>query len=249
MADLLQQAVDLLQAAQSILVFTGAGMSKESGIPTYREPLTGVWENVDPILMATQFGYLEQPEKAWQWHVYFRTLIANSEPNAGHRALAQWQSHSSKLNMLTQNIDDLHERAGSTGVIHLHGSIFTHKCFQDCQGTPTMLRLSELRDEREPPHCPHCDGFVRPAVVWYGDQLDPLNVRAMRAFVEQADVVLCVGLSGAITYQIPQKIRQKGGKVIEINPNASAITEVVDVWLQDTAAHALPHLVEHLYSI
>ena len=246
MTELIQQAADLLNSAQSILIFTGAGMSKESGIPTYREPLTGIWENVDPMMMATQIGYMLMPEQAWQWHDYFRTLMTDAQPNAGHAALAQWQTRSSRLNILTQNIDDLHERAGSVDVVHLHGRVFTHKCFQNCQGTPTMIQLANLSDARQPPHCPHCDGFVRPAVVWFGEMLDPVNVRAMRAFTEQAEVVLCIGLSGAITYNVPQTIRDKGGKVIEINPNASSITEMADVWLQDSAAHMLPLLIEQL---
>jgi NAD-dependent deacetylase len=246
MDDRIQQAADMLRAASSILVFTGAGMSKESGVPTYREPLTGIWANEDPMLMGTSFGYMLMPEKAWQWHEYFRTLIADAQPNAGHTALAQWQQHTPHVHLLTQNIDDLHERAGSADVVHLHGSVFTHKCFTDCQGAPTLLQLAELQDERQPPHCPHCDSFVRPAVVWFGEALDPVNVRAMRAFAAQADVVVCIGLSGAITYQIPDAIQAKGGKIIEINPNASSITEKADVWLEDGAAVILPRLIERL---
>jgi NAD-dependent deacetylase len=246
--ELIQQAAQMMRHSQQLTAFTGAGASKESGIPTYREPTTGIWAQYDQVELATPFGFVANPKLVWDWHEHNRHLMLSVEPNPGHRTLAQLEERFPKIVTVTENIDDLHERAGSRRVIHLHGNAFTHKCIRDCLGDPTLIDIDKLDyvAEAGPPHCPHCDSLIRPNVVWYGENLPRGSVHAAFEVIARTDVLLVIGLSGAITYRIPDIVKENGGTVIEINPTESLITPLADVWLPAPAGEMLPKIQEAL---
>lgn len=248
----LHEAAALLRASRFPLVLTGAGASKESGIPTFRDALDGLWARFDPTQLATRSAFQRDPKLVWDFYEYRRELMRPAEPNAGHRTLAALEHKFPDMTIITQNIDDLHERAGSTHVIHLHGSIHKNKCFADCQGSPTPVDVSALRWDAAagPPACPFCGGWVRPDVVWFGEMLPPEAVAASRVLLAKTDLVLVIGTSGVVApaSQMPYQAKYAGAKIIEVNPVESEITPAADAWLAAPAGEALPQLVEMAYT-
>lgn len=240
----LTKAAELLKEAKRITVFTGAGISAESGIRTYRDK-TGVWNEVDIASFGTAAGYMLKPQEAWRWNMERREEMRKAQPNPAHLALTHLQKLRPNTSIITQNIDDLHERAANQNIIHLHGTAFGNYCFNHCKGFPTVIDpLPESEDE--PPHCPYCNAFIRPAVVWFGEML-PINaVAAMREAILATDLLLVIGLSGAIHYGLPEAVRRAGGNVIEVNPNLSGITVYSSVWLAAPAGEAMPELITKL---
>lgn len=247
----IKQAVDAIRDATQLTAFTGAGISKESGISTYREPQEGEWAKHDPMMLATELGFTLNPKLVWRWNMYRRDNMLNAQPNPAHLALTELQSLKPTLKVITQNIDDLHERAGTKDITHLHGTILEFKCAKDCNGAPTLIDLDTMgyayTDDDFPPHCPHCDnGYVRPHVVWFGEALPVKAVKTSRTFINLTDVLLVVGLSGAITYGAPDVVKENGGTVIEVNPTRSKITDLADIWIQAPAGEALPQIIDKL---
>lgn len=167
-------AARLLREAKHVVVFTGAGASAESGIPTFRDALTGLWARFDPSRLATQEAYRAEPDLCWGWYKWRRRKVAQAQPNHAHLAIVELAKHVPKVTVVTQNVDDLHERAGNQGVIHLHGSLHSPRCL-DCGATYTSPLSSEALPEEgariEPPRCSSCSGNVRPGVVWFGEML------------------------------------------------------------------------------
>lgn len=246
MDDLIKQAAEYLKQARFVTVFTGAGISAESGIPTYRDKQTGLWEKYDPKAFATSMGFLAQPDIAWQWYKFRREEMGKAQPNPAHLQVARLQKLKPHTEIITQNIDDLHEKAGGSNINHLHGSIYVNHCYANCQGTPTVLdTLSE--DHDIPPKCPHCGGLVRPGVVWFGEMLSVDAVQAMRQRVAITDLLLVIGLSGAITYGVPDHVKVRNrGRVIEVNPSLSGITVFSDIFLSAPAGEVMPKLMDTL---
>src|SRR5271155_3296996 len=178
-----------LEDAQSVAVLTGAGISAESGIPTFRGP-GGLWRNHRPEDLATPEAFARDSKLVWQWYDWRRGLIAAAQPNAGHRALVEIERRIPRFTLITQNVDDLHERAGSTSVLHLHASIFKLKC---------LSCAAETIDKRSPlpvlpPRC-DCGGLLRPGVVWFGEALPPEVCEASEQAVRSADLLLVIGTS------------------------------------------------------
>lgn len=241
----LAEAASMLAAAGKVAVLTGAGVSKESGLPTFREPQTGLWARYDPQKLASLEGFRHDPHLVWSWYMYRLGLVSQASPNAAHHAIAQLESLVPEVVVLTQNIDGLHQQAGSSRVEELHGSIRRFKCAADCQGAPTVIKLppEALQSDRAP-HCPHCDEFVRPDVVWFGETL-PGDV-IDRAFTAAAtcNVMLVVGTSGVVqpAASLPFVARQYGADVIEVNPQRSEVTRYASIYLQGSAAEVLPAL-------
>lgn len=240
--------VRLVRDARQLVVLTGAGMSAESGIPTFRGSDASWWSRFDPQRLASVPGWKADRALVWAWYRWRIALIAQAQPNPGHRALAQLARRQS-LVLVTQNVDDLHERAGSDVLAHLHGRIDALRCFA-C-GTPytrelPVIDLHAPDPTLEPPACPHCGDAVRPGVVWFGEILPELPWRASVEAVEQADVVLVVGTSGLVypAAELPQIARRNGATVVEINPQPSALTAQVDLHWRATAAQALPRLLD-----
>lgn len=168
------QAVRALLDAKHIVISTGAGISQESGIPTYREGLTGLWAGHHPQYLDTANAFRENPQLVWAWYLWRRQQVARAKPNAGHIAIEQMATLGRKISIITQNIDDLHEKAGSKEVLHLHGRLTTPKCFachRPATLPPDKLHISDFGALIEPPRCQKCNGKLRPGVIWYGEDL------------------------------------------------------------------------------
>ncbi|WP_349975391.1 NAD-dependent deacylase [Pseudomonas sp. WHRI 8519] len=219
----LSTIVKLLQEAKHVVIFTGAGVSAESGIPTFRDALTGLWSRFDPAKLATAEAFREDPSLCWGWYESRRLKVLQAQPNAAHLAIAELAKHVPKLTVLTQNVDDLHERAGSRDVIHLHGSLHSPRCI-DC-GNAHMAPLSsdELPVDGcrlEPPRCEVCHGYIRPGVVWFGEMLPDEAWDAAFAASGACDLFFSIGTSGVVypAAELPLRALGAGAKVIHVNP-------------------------------
>ncbi|MFN8527928.1 MAG: NAD-dependent deacylase [Anaerolineae bacterium] len=246
--DTLQKAAAIVRGVRKLTVLTGAGVSRESGIPTFRDALEGLWAQFDPRDLATRDAFRTNPALVWQFYAQRLRGVHQTQPNPGHYALAALEKRFGSIPIITQNVDNLHEIAGSTQVIHLHGQINRHKCFNACKGEPTLIDIATLPDkEASPPRCPHCGSYVRPDVVWFGEMLPPDAVQAANDALN-CDVLLVIGTSGAVypAAEMPLIAMRHGAKVIDVNPNESDAPWVPDVWIAAPSGEALPRLVEML---
>lgn len=243
-----QEVVDAVRGARRVLVLTGAGMSAESGVATFRDAQTGLWEEFDPTQLATEEAWREDPPFVWAWYAWRMQLVRQVDPNAGHRALAELAGLREVM-IVTQNIDDLHERAGSAVTAHVHGSLDELRC-ADC-GTAYTAEVPlpvEPVERTDPPTCPACEGDVRPGVVWFGEMLPEAAVEATEEAIgtlEPGDVALVVGTSGVVypAAGYPAMARAEGATVIEINPTETEISDMCDHLVRGTVAQVLPALV------
>lgn len=243
----LRAAAGALRASRTPVVLTGAGISHESGIPTFRDAQTGLWAQFDPQALATPRAFRRDPKLVWGWYEFRRGLIAEAQPNPGHFALARLETLLPGLVVITQNIDGLHHAAGSRDVITLHGDIHRNKCGANCQGDPTPVDIRLLDWDRAsgPPRCPHCGAFVRPDVVWFEEALPPAALERAYRLSERADVMLVVGTSGVVhpAASLPLIAKERGAAIIEVNPQPSAITPIADWHLAGPSGAVLPQLV------
>lgn len=242
-----EQAASILADAQHIEVFTGAGMSADSGIATYRDAVTGLWENVDPTALASVDAWAERPEEMFAWYLWRASLVNAAEPNAGHLAVAEWaRTPGSRVTVTTQNIDNLHERAGSEDVVHLHGSLFDFRCSicsRPWRGTPPFP--AEPVAAIAPPECPLCGNLVRPGVVWFGEALPHREWDEAQRRMAEADAVVIVGTSGVVypAAGLPVEAHWRGVPIIEVTPLRTELSRIASIVIEDTAANALPKLV------
>ena|SRR5690625_2010853 len=252
MSNIDQPLIDTLRAARRVLVLTGAGTSSESGIPTFRDVMTGLWENFDPQQLATPDAFMADPELVWGWYEWRRGKVLRCQPNLAHRAIAAMQHHVGQLAVVTQNVDDLHERAGSRDVIHLHGSLHEPRCF-DC-GHPHAL-ATDIPDEPEggrrlkPPACLQCGGPVRPGVVWFGESLPQENWRRAQELAQECDVLFSVGTSSVVypAAQLPHIAKSAGACVVQVNPDVTGLEGTADHDLRGKAGQVLPELVRAVW--
>src|SRR6201993_3580538 len=230
-----------------VTVLSGAGISAESGVPTFRDDKNGLWAKFDPYELSSVQGWQRNPERVWGWYLWRHYLVGTVEPNPGHRAVAAWQDHA-EVSVVTQNVDDLHERAGSSPVHHLHGSLFDFRC-ATC-GLPYTGELPEMAEpalEVEPPTCT-CGGLIRPDIVWFGE---PLPEEPWHHAVEAttgADLLVVVGTS-AIVYpaaSLPELALARGTAVIEVNPEPTPLSDNATITVRETASKALPTLLQRL---
>jgi NAD-dependent deacetylase len=230
-----------------VTVLSGAGISAESGVPTFRDVETGLWAKVDPYEISSAEGWQDHPDRVWAWYLWRHYLMDAVEPNNGHRAVAAWQDHA-EVHVVTQNVDNLHERAGSQRVYHLHGSLFEFHC-DACRSAfeGDLPEMPAPVASVDPPNCP-CGGLIRPNVVWFGEPLpDHAWQRSVDA-VTNADVVVVVGTS-SIVYPaagLPELALARGTVVIEVNPERTPLSDAATVSLRETAATALPGLLQRL---
>lgn len=248
--DTLQKAAAMIRGARKLTVLTGAGVSRESGIPTFRDALEGLWAKYDPRELATRDAFRSNPTLVWQFYAHRLKGVHQTHPNPGHYALAGLEKRFGSIPIITQNVDNLHEIAGSTHVIHLHGQINRHKCFKACKGEPTIIDIATLPDkDASPPRCPHCGSYVRPDVVWFGEMLPSDALQAANEALE-CDVLLVIGTSGTVypAAEMPLIAMRYGAKVIDVNPNESDAPWVPDLWIAAPSGEALPRLVEMMDS-
>ncbi len=241
-ADALAAARRMLAGVRRLAVLTGAGMSAESGVPTFRDAHTGLWSRFDPMQLASPEGFRADPPLVWRWYAWRRELVAKARPNAGHLALAEAAAHFERLCVVTQNVDGLHQRAGSRDVIELHGSIVRSRCLAECGAL--FARLEEL-PAGEPPRCPRCGSWLRPDVVWFGERLDPEALAAAERACTEADALLVVGTSGLVypAAGLPMQARRAGAPVVIVNPQPTEIDAVADAVVRAAAGAALPALL------
>jgi NAD-dependent deacetylase len=230
-----------------IAVLSGAGISAESGVPTFRDAETGLWAKVDPYEISSSQGWRAHPEKVWAWYLWRHYMMGAVHPNNGHLAVAAWQDYA-EVHVVTQNVDNLHERAGSKNVHHLHGSLFEFRCDR-CQSEyngelPTM---PEPVETVAPPRCV-CGGLIRPDVVWFGVGLPEDAWQRSVDAVVAADLVIVVGTS-AVVYPaagLPELALANGTTVVEVNPERTPLSDAATLSLRETAADALPGLLQRL---
>jgi NAD-dependent deacetylase len=223
-------------------VFTGAGVSKESGIATFREPGEGLWAKYDPMKLATREAYVSDPAFVWRWYEARFGLIDTAEPNPGHYAIAELE-RIVPTTVVTQNIDGLNQRAGSSDVIELHGSALRFKCLG---GRHTGLTRADFAGSDEaPPRCPHCGDLIRPDVVWFGEGLPEAALQRALDLAADCDVVIAVGTSGVVypAAMVPVMAHETGAAVIDVNPDEDAIASFADWFLRGPGGEVLPRLV------
>jgi NAD-dependent deacetylase len=226
--------------ADWITVLTGSGVSAESGIPTFRDAQSGLWANYDPEQLATPQAFERNPELVWNWYQWRRELIGAARPNAAHHALVDLETIVPHFTLITQNIDGLHQQAGSQNVVELHGNIGRSKCSLDGR------EVAEWTDRgKVPPECPRCGGLLRPDVVWFGESLPKSGLRQAVEAARRCDVFLAVGTSALVqpAASLPLEARDAGGVLIEINLATTSLTPLVDYALTGPAAVVLPELV------
>ncbi len=223
-----------------ITVLTGAGVSAASGVPTFRGG-GGLWKSFRAEDLATPQAFARDPATVWEWYAWRRGLIAACAPNPAHHVLAAWSLRFPRFTLVTQNVDGLHERAGTARVVRLHGSIWDVGCWRDCGRQPRRWRDDRVPMPSLPPACDVCGGPLRPGVVWFGEHLDPRDIDAATNAAD-CDIFLAIGTS-AVVYPaagLIQTARGHGATTVEINPDATAASPVVDIALAAGAEIALP---------
>ena len=231
-----------IAASSRVAVLTGAGMSAESGVPTFRDAQTGLWAHFRPEELATEEGFRADPQRVWDWYAQRREDMGKVAPNAGHLALAAFaMRHPGRLTVITQNVDGLHQRAGSDGVLALHGNIFDDAWLEPpracCRAHPPVAG--------RPPRCAACGNLRRPAVVWFGEMLPMDALEAAEQAAQACGLMLVVGTSGAVypAAGLAHTASAAGARVVLVNPHPSELEDVADAVLRGTAATLLPQLL------
>lgn len=243
---------DRLTPDARITVMTGAGVSAASGVPTFRGA-GGLWKQFKPESLATAEAFERDPKLVWEWYDWRRQKIAACEPNAAHRVLAKWSARFPHFNLITQNVDGLHERAALVGAslqacpkdpIRLHGSIWEVQCWDRCGKSPSRWRDETAPYTRIPPTCPHCGGLIRPGVVWFGEALDPEIIGRASAAAAECDVFLTIGTSSVVypAASFVDHARANGAFTVEINPEATPASGAVDLVLRGPAEEILEEI-------
>lgn len=248
----IDQAAAAVAAAKRVVVLTGAGVSAESEIPTFRDTMDGLWKEFDPQTLATPEAFARDPKSVSKWYDWRRQRCLEAEPNPGHRALADLEqdleSRGRSLTILTQNVDRLHQKAGSGSVVELHGTIMIWRCTQ----TGREIEPGPEPFDRFPPVSPFAGGaLLRPCVVWFGEALPPEALDAAQRAVDECDVFLSIGTSSVVypAAGFVQVASSRGATTIEVNPETTPITELVDVHLRGRSGEILPELLRAFRAI
>jgi NAD-dependent deacetylase len=237
-----------LQAARYVVVLTGAGMSAESGVPTFRDAQEGLWSRYRPEQLATPEAFAADPALVWGWYEWRRHLALAVRPHAGHRALVELARRVPRFALFTQNVDDLHEQAGLAAVVHLHGSLHAPRC-ATCGRAADVASLPPAPAREpgpmEPPRCVACGGRLRPGVVWFGEPLPAGALQAAQQAAAGCDLFLSVGTSSLVypAAGLPGVAGRAGACVVQVNPAPTALDAVADFNLAGPAGTLLPRLV------
>jgi NAD-dependent deacetylase len=247
-----------------VLVLTGSGVSAESGIPTFRGK-DGYWRNLDPTKLATPEAFARDPQLVWDWYRERRERIRNARPNAAHEAIVRLAQRTDEFLLVTQNVDDLHARAGITAekMVQIHGHIFVTRC-SCCEferhayehpPPPRLRRTIEQEQEHEGvvPRCPKCRALMRPGVVWFGEQLSRNELERVENFLDggTCDVVIVAGTTATFGYIIDWALRgsRDGAELVEVNPEETSLSRFATRLVREPAAIALPRIVEELIAL
>ena len=233
--------LERLKNARHIAILTGAGVSAESGIKTFRDP-DGLWTKFNPAELASVEGFMSNPEMVWSWYEHRRQIAYNSAPNPGHYAIAQMESMFPKVTLITQNVDRLHQTAGSKNVIELHGNIIDNHCISCKEPFTGETHLPD----KALPHCPKCGGLIRPSVVWFGEMLPQGAIEAAERASLECDMFFSVGTSAEVypAANLPIMARRNGAFLVEVNPNITSLSRNCDIHLQAPSGEALPQLLD-----
>jgi NAD-dependent deacetylase len=235
--------VSALRRARHVAVLTGSGVSAESGIPTFREPQGGLWARYRPEDLAAPEAFERDPDLVWQWYQWRRSLIRAARPNPGHLALAALERLVPRMSLVTQNVDGLHQQAGSRGVIEFHGNIHRNRC--SVEHTPVAIAEPELP---RAPRCPACGARVRPDVVWFGEAVPRAALASATFAANDCDVYMAIGTSGVVqpAAALFMLARDRGALVLEINPQETGLSGNADLVVREPAGACLPALVAAL---
>lgn len=235
-----------MKSAKKVLVFTGAGVSKESGLPTFRD-LDGVWTKYDPMTFATLEGFLAQPVLVWNNYRSRQMQISATQPNPGHKIIAAMESYYPDFLLVTQNVDDLHERAGSKNMVKIHGDAFSVRCTNcNTRYRSKDMNLPEEFTEETLPKCAKCGGLCRPDIVWFGEYVNEDDINRAYDYANTCDLIFVVGTSGEVSrgYGLAQTVSRRGAVVVEVNPNRGYLTDYAKHIVSFPAGQALPPLWE-----
>src|SRR5438093_4004128 len=235
--------IERLRSARRVVALTGAGVSAESGVPTFRDAQAGLWSKFDPEELATPRAFRRNPRLVWEWYAWRRKLVADARPNPAHEALAEMEKTFPEFHLITQNIDGLHQRAGSQKVIELHGNITRTKCFDEGTIVPSWTDTGDV-----PPKCPNCGGLLRPDVVWFEEPMPETETALAFRLSANCDLFFSIGTS-AVVYpaaSLPHEALARGATVVEINPESTALTQKAHFVLTGAAGVILPELLATL---
>jgi len=237
------ELVERLRGARRAVVLSGSGISAESGVPTFRDDVTGLWSKFRPEELATPEAFRHDPELVWRWYQWRRELINAAPPNPGHYAIASWERLLPEVTVVTQNVDGLHQAAGSRRVIEFHGNIHRNRC-----SVEDRLLDIDVTGTTRPPNCPDCSATVRPDVVWFGEAIPPVVLREAEAAVSVCDFMVVVGTSGEVqpAADLAVRARQNGATVVEVNPQRTPLSNVADHHIAGQSGVVLPKLTEEL---
>jgi NAD-dependent deacetylase len=233
-----------MRATRRLAVLTGAGISAESDVPTFREVQTGLWAHYNPEQLATPEAFRRNPKLVWEWYAWRQEKVRQAQPNAGHRALVEMERRVAEFVLITQNVDGLHRRAGSHQVVELHGNLFRVKCFDEDRPVENWPDSADI-----PPRCPHCGGLLRPDVVWFGEMLPTSALQAAEQAAATAEIFFSIGTS-ALVYpaaDLPFTALAAGATVVEINPQSTPLSPQVTFSLNGPAGVILPRLIEQVW--
>jgi NAD-dependent deacetylase len=239
-----EELIRIIRSATHILVLTGAGISAESGIPTFREAQTGLWAKYHPEDLATPEAFQRNPRLVWEWYTWRRDLIQKAMPNPGHMALAAMEKLVPNFHLITQNVDNLHRIAGSQNIIEFHGNIFQTKCsYED------IIIESWPETIDNPPRCPRCNQFLRPNVVWFGEPIPQEAITSATNLLQNCEVFFSIGTSSLVepAASLPITARLQGSVVIEINLEHTPLTYLADFVLKGPSGKILPELIANIW--
>jgi len=240
---MLEEVIRNLKSSKKIVILTGSGVSAESGIPTFRGK-DGLWKRFRAEELATPHAFSRDPKLVWEWYNWRREIIASKEPNPAHKVLASWEKKFPEFHLITQNIDGLHQKAGSKKVIELHGNIWEVRCMKE--GIISENREVPLKEI--PPKCPSCGALLRPNVVWFGESLDQAVLNQAIELSTNCDIMFVVGTSAIVqpAASLPYFALREGALVVEINIEETLLTPHVNYFLKGKAGEILPKLNEKL---
>jgi NAD-dependent deacetylase len=245
----LQAILPWVRSARRIAILTGAGMSAESGVPTFRDAQTGLWARFRPEELATEDAFRANPQRVWDWYASRREMMKDVAPNAGHHAIAVFQQrHPGRLTLITQNVDGLHQKAGSTDALALHGNIFEDVWLDPCTGAHGRGSVCDVSvaEPGRPPHCAECGNRLRPGVVWFGEMLPAGALAEVENAAQDCELMLVIGTSGAVypAAGLAHTARQGGARVVILNPEPTELDAVAHAVLRGKAAELLPTLLD-----